>query len=131
MPCPIFGWIAATGLIIGYTVELDGQPLEYVTQNRVEICIEDEGVHVIRIIAINAYGSLSHSEFIGTLAENTAGEPAESPPIVLGYLVPPSVAADLNRNNVVDYLDFGTFISVFGAENDGIQEISGGGGDGG
>ncbi len=127
MSCPLLiAWIAATGIVLGYEIELDGVIVQQTQQNQGEVCIEDEGSHIIRVVSIMVDGSRVASDpLTGSAAQMaiTAQVPRDPVVVVEVPRPPDAVCADFDGDRVVDTSDFGAFARAWGTRNDGASEV--------
>jgi hypothetical protein len=112
--CLTFAWDPAPGPVHHYSVFVDSEVIiESVVEARSDVCFNDITPHYVSVQAFTedgAPGPMSDgSEEVRMIVE---------PPFYLRE-VDPRVAADLDRDGVVGYADFGVFTQVWGSCNDG------------
>lgn len=140
MACPQLAiWAAAGGeLLIGYQFTFDGQPIRHTEIPEIEICIDDDQIHTLKVIAIYPDYAGEPVINVGTLAELAAPPAPTATPTVTPTVTPTptptatptpwprppdAVCADFNESGVVDIGDWGRMQQLFGTRNDGVQEI--------
>jgi len=145
MACPMTViWAAAVGsTLLGYQLFFDGQTVYTGSETRGEICIDDDQIHTLKVIAIFPDGVTTSSDNIGTLTQlrPPGWVPSSSPTItpiatptptpiaipvpILGCSLPVAVCLDVNRDGVIGWDDFVIFSMNFRARNDGVKEVGG------
>ncbi len=127
--CPILIlWIAATGPVTGYELEVDSEVVSVSTVNAGEFCIEDSEPHTFQVFSLMEGERIAGNRVDGTIEQMISmGRNREAPERVEldlpGCPFPAAVCFDVTRTGVVSLADFGEFLAAFNTHNEGGREV--------
>jgi hypothetical protein len=104
--CVTLAWTAATGDVCSYRTFLDDVPYEEVEILQSAVCLQDTLPHTFRVQAVGCNGE------IGPMSDTSDEFTMKIMPP--DYLAPMCDRADLDRDGVAGYSDFGLFTQCFG-----------------